>query len=84
MTSLIGVKIGMRAESGITPVESRGTIITIAAMIVCIVKAVAIGQRLRLRVAEDSSRFSANILLTSDEEFDTGERPRCSAVQENK
>src|SRR5262245_37338519 len=48
-----------------TPVESRGTATIMAAMIVCAVNAVAMGQRLRLRDAgEDSSKVSPNIFFS--------------------
>src|SRR5215472_11867642 len=61
---LSGAIILALAVRGITPVESSGTITRTAAMIVSTVKAVAMGQRLRLRpVGEDSSRVSANILV---------------------
>jgi hypothetical protein len=51
-------------------VESSGTITTTPAMIASTVNAVAMGQRLRLRDAdEDSSSVSPNILLTSTEEI---------------
>src|ERR1700739_4308533 len=70
-TCFTGVKIGMRAETGMTPVDSSGTMTMTAATIVSTVKAVAMGQRLPLRAAgEDSSRVSPNIFfLTSDEEI---------------
>jgi hypothetical protein len=64
----VGVKISTRAEIGITPVESSGTITSKPPMIASAVKAVAMGQRFPLRPAdEDSSSVSPNIFLTSME-----------------
>jgi hypothetical protein len=60
----------MRAEIGITPVESSGTITSRPPMIASAVNAVAMGQRLPLHGADDdSSSVSPNILLTSLEMF---------------
>jgi hypothetical protein len=59
---------GTRAETGMTPVESSGTITSRPPMIASAVKAVAMGQRFPLRGAdEDSSSVSPNIFLTSME-----------------
>jgi hypothetical protein len=58
-----GTGFVVRAEIGITPVESSGTITRIPAMRASMVNAVAMGQRLRRRaVDEDSSSVSPNII----------------------
>jgi hypothetical protein len=63
-----GTGLVVRAETGMTPVESSGTITIMAATIASTVNAVAMGQRLRRRaVDEDSSSVSPNIFLTSNE-----------------
>jgi hypothetical protein len=54
--------MGTRAEIGMTPVESSGTITSKPPMIASAVNAVAMDQRLPLcRVDEDSSSVSPNI-----------------------
>jgi hypothetical protein len=59
---------GAAADSGMTPVESRGMMTSTPATIISTVNAVAMGQRLPLRGAdEDSSSVSPNIFLTSME-----------------
>jgi hypothetical protein len=68
VTGFNGTGRVVRAEIGITPVESSGTITRIPAISASTVNAVAIGQRLRRRaVDEDSSSVSPNICLTSNE-----------------
>jgi hypothetical protein len=60
--------MGTRAETGITPVESSGTITSKPPTINSAMNAVAMGQRFPLRLAdEDSSSVSPNIFLTSME-----------------
>jgi hypothetical protein len=77
--------MGTRADIGITPVESIGTITTTAAMIASAVNAVAIGHRLFLRaVDEDSSRVSPNIFSPPMKCFDTGQWEQWSAKKKIK
>src|SRR5260370_29898913 len=84
-TERSGATSGTCAETEITPVESSGNVTSRPATTSSAVKAMAMGQRLRLRAdGADSSNVSRNMVSSIMQGFDTAQQRQCSGKGVNQ